>query len=149
MNKPQLSFDQNRTFSFKKMRLKCRLRNGGYFVQGRWSDWQSTIITIETYPALQLLNNCMKISLYGPFTGYVNLWVAHASGMPGTFAPPPTSGEPRVSDLVMHHGTCVTHMPWCISGSLTRGDRESVPSIPVACATHNFAFLVRGTWRIG
>ena len=34
----------------------------------------------------------------------------------------------------MHHGTCVTHVPWCMSGSLTCGDGENVPSIPGACA---------------
>ena len=34
--------------------------------------------------------------------------------MPGTFSPPP-----RVSDPIMHHGTCVTHVPWCMPGSLT------------------------------
>ena len=36
--------------------------------------------------------------------------------MPGTFSPPP-----RISDPDMHHGTCATHMPWCIPGSLTHG----------------------------
>ena len=41
---------------------------------------------------------------------------AHAPGMPGTFSPPP-----RVSDPDMHHGTCVTHVPWCMPGSLTSG----------------------------
>ena len=49
-----------------------------------------------------------------------------------------------VSDPGMHHGTCVTHVPWCISGSLTRGGGENVPGIPGACATRNFAYLVRG-----
>ena len=34
----------------------------------------------------------------------------------------------------MHHGTCVTHVPWCMSGSLTRGGGENVPGIPGACA---------------
>ena len=34
----------------------------------------------------------------------------------------------------MHHGTCVTHVPWCMSGSLTCGDGENVPGIPGACA---------------
>ena len=29
----------------------------------------------------------------------------------------------------MHHGTCVTHVPWCMSGSLTRGNGENVPGI--------------------
>ena len=41
---------------------------------------------------------------------------AHARGMPGTFSP-----SPQVSDPDMHHGTCVTHVPWCMPGSLTYG----------------------------
>ena len=41
---------------------------------------------------------------------------AHAPGMPGTFSP-----SPQVSDPDMHHGTCVTHVPWCKPGSLTSG----------------------------
>ena len=28
---------------------------------------------------------------------------------------------PLVSDPDMHHGTCVTHVPWCMPGSLTSG----------------------------
>ena len=28
---------------------------------------------------------------------------------------------PRVNDSVMHHGACVTHVPWCMPGSLTSG----------------------------
>ena len=39
-----------------------------------------------------------------------------------------------VSDPGMHHGTCVTHVPWCMSGSLIRSDGENVPGIPGACA---------------
>ena len=39
-----------------------------------------------------------------------------------------------VSDPGMHHGTCVTHVPWCMSGSLIRRDGENVPGIPGACA---------------
>ena len=42
--------------------------------------------------------------------------------------------KPLVSDPGMHHGTCVTHVPWCMSGSLTCGDGENVPGIPGACA---------------
>ena len=41
---------------------------------------------------------------------------AHAPGMPGTFPPPL-----QVSDPDMHHGTCVTHVPWCMPGSLNSG----------------------------
>ena len=43
---------------------------------------------------------------------YPTLWVTHAPAM--MFSPPPL-----VSDPDIHHGTCVTHVPWCIPGSLT------------------------------
>ena len=41
------------------------------------------------------------------------------AGMPGTFSP-----SPRDSDPDMHHGTCVTHVPWCMPGSLTSGKTQ-------------------------
>ena len=52
--------------------------------------------------------------------------------------------KPLVSDPGMHHGTCFTHVPWCMSGSQTRGGGENVPGIPCACTTHNFAYLCVG-----
>ena len=42
--------------------------------------------------------------------------------------------KPLVSDPGIHHGTCVTHVPRCMSGSLTRGGGESDPGILGACA---------------
>ena len=42
--------------------------------------------------------------------------------------------KPLVSDAGMHHGTCVTHVPWCMLGSLTCGGGENVPVILGACA---------------
>ena len=51
---------------------------------------------------------------HGPLARYVKLRVANASGIPGTFFPPP-----RVIDPDIHHDKCVTHVPWCIPGSLT------------------------------
>ena len=56
--------------------------------------------------------------------------------------------KPVVSDPGMHHGTCVTHVPWCMSGSLICGGGENVPCIPAACATRNFAYLLRGPWGV-
>ena len=53
---------------------------------------------------------------HGPLTRYVKLRVAHAPGMPGTFSPPVWVNDPD-----MHHGTCVTHVSWCMPGSLTSG----------------------------
>ena len=40
---------------------------------------------------------------------------------------------PLVSDPGMHHGTCVTHVPWCMSGSLTSGCNYL--SLPEICAS--------------
>ena len=54
--------------------------------------------------------------------------------------------KPLVSDPCMHHGTCVTHVPWCMSGILTPGGGENVPGIPGACTTRNFTYLARGPW---
>ena len=67
----------------------------------------------------------------GPLAIYVKLRVAHAPGMPGTFSP-----APRVSDSDMHHDTCVTSLVY--SFKVDGGE-----SIPGACATHNFTYLVR------
>ena len=79
----------------------------------------------------------------GPLARYVKLRVAHAPGRPETFSLPP-----RVSDLDMQHDTCVTHVPWCMPGSLPSGfvGGENVPGIPGACATRNSTCLVRGPW---
>ena len=82
----------------------------------------------------------------GPLARYVKLLVAHAApGMPGTFSSPPGLSNPD-----MHHDTCVTHVPWCLPGSLTSDFilsrfGENVPGIPGACATHKITYLVRGS----
>ena len=55
--------------------------------------------------------------------------------------------KPLVSDPGMHHGTCVTHVPWCMSGSLTRGGGENDPGIPGICAARKFTYLTRGPLR--
>ena len=51
--------------------------------------------------------------------------------------------KPLVSYLGMHHDTCVTHVPWCMSGSLTRITGETVPGITDACATRNFYVSIK------
>ena len=83
-----------------------------------------------------------------PLTRYLKLRVAHAPGMSGTFSSPQ-----RVSDADMHHGNCMTHVPWCMSGSLTSisfeiSDGENVPGILGACATRNCRYLARGPCRL-
>ena len=74
--------------------------------------WWSLTASMAIRPATQWHSgNCN-----GPLARYVKLRVAHAPGMPGTFSPPPRVGDPD-----MLHGTCVTHVPWCMPGSLTSG----------------------------
>ena len=55
-------------------------------------------------------------ALNWPLTRYAKLQVAHTPEMPGTFCPPPWVSGPD-----MHHGTCMTHVSWCMPGSLTNG----------------------------
>ena len=61
-------------------------------------------------------NNEQGIRNLGHFAKYVKLRVAYAPEMPGTFSRPP-----RVSDPDIHRGTCVTHVPRWMPGSLTCG----------------------------
>ena len=67
--------------------------------------------------------------------------------MPGVFSP-----SPRVSDPDMHHGTCVTHVPGCMPGSLTSRFlwsrwRRKRSRHSRRMRNPHFAYLVRGPWR--
>ena len=52
---------------------------------------------------------------------------------------------PLVSDPGMHHGTCVTHVPWCMSGSLACSERGKRSRHSRRMRTRNFAYLARGS----
>ena len=85
----------------------------------------------------------------GPVTRYAKSRVTCAGNV---FGATHFNRKPLVSDPGMHHGTCITLtcitlVPWCVSGSLTRGGGERVPGIPGSYATRNFAYLVRGPCR--
>ena len=83
----------------------------------------------------------------GSLTRYTKLRVAQGPGMPECLPLQRLQRKPQVSNPGMHHGTCVTHVPWCMSGSFTRGGGEKFPGIPDASATRNFTNLVRGPWN--
>ena len=73
------------------------------------------------YPATPSAPQLLSIWLYLDLAQWASCQIrkiagAHGPVMPGTF--PPSS---QVSDPDMHHGTCVTHVPWCMPGSLTSG----------------------------
>ena len=95
--------------------------------------------------ALELRISCINPAIYGPLSRY-NCGLRMRRGC---FPRHRFQRKPLVSDPGMHHGTCVTHVPWCMSGSLSPGGGENVPGIPGACATRNFTYLVRGPWCRG
>ena len=78
---------------------------------------------------------------HGPFVRYVKIL-----GCACTVNSPPS----RVSNLNVHHGTCLTHVPRCILGSLTsdflwsrwRGKRSRHSR-----CIHSVTYLVRGPYN--
>ena len=95
-----------------------------------WVYWLSFVVSLQLDISFHIVPaDCHLYSswyyysccAYGPLTRYVKLRVAHAPGIPGTFSRHRLQRKPLVSHPGMHHGTCVTHVPWYMSGSLTRG----------------------------
>ena len=82
-------------------------------------------------------NRSASLCAYIPWASY-QIWKiagCACAGNAGNVSPRPQfQRKPLVCDPGMHHGTCVTHVPWCMSGSLTCDDGENVPGIPGACA---------------
>ena len=94
---------------------------------------------------------CMHSSVYnenhGPLVRCSKLLIAHALGIPGTFSPPPRLAIPTCITACAsrtYRGACRDRKP-AVSFEISLG--ENVPGIPSACATRNFAYLVRGPWR--
>ena len=77
-------------------------------------------------------------------TRYAKIRVVHAPGCKERFPRQWIQRKPLVSDPDIQHGTWITHMPWCTSGSLTRGGGENVAGISGACTTRNFTYLAKG-----
>ena len=88
------------------------------------------------FAGLEYISTHTQYRMYGPLTRYVKLPVAHAPIMPDRLPRHQVQRKPLVSDPGMHQDTCVTHVSWCMSGSLTRGGGENAPGIPGACATN-------------
>ena len=88
-----------------------------YFKLSHWNpfEYRTSVNFIYDLPGVQI--SCRYLAAWASYQ-IRKIAGAHAPGMPGTFSPPP-----RVSDPDIHHGTCVTHVPWCMPGSLTGGFR--------------------------
>ena len=94
----------------------CKMLLCAYVIPATVTLW-SVVKPMPSYAIISSSLQCGNAILnHGPLTKYAKLWVAHASGMPGKFSPPL-----RFSGPGMRHGTCVTHVPWCMPGSLTSG----------------------------
>ena len=93
--------------------------------------------TCYVFPKLQCrpknILSTISTPLHEPLTRNVKLRGAHALGMPGIFSFPRDrlQRKPLVSDPDMHHGSCVTNMPWWMTGSLTHGGRKTFPAFLV------------------
>ena len=108
---------------------KCKMSN---YILGQNGDYFRVLYMYATENLLRFMR-LENIWHHGSLTRYAKLWVAHVLGMTGSFPCHRLQRKPQASDPGMHHGTCGTHGPWCMSGSLTRGCGENVPGIPGAC----------------
>ena len=125
-----------------------------------------SIISIITWHAFTQSLELIGLSLshrlpwalrgHGENRTHIGLWASYqmrkiacyacAGNARNVFIATDFKGKPLVRDPGMHHGTCVTHVPWCMLGSLTGGGGENVPSIPSECTTRIFTYLARGPW---
>ena len=93
--------------------------------------------TVLIHTLFRVLTLLISVSKMVPWASYQIRKIAGcacAGNAGNVFPRRRLQGKMLVSDPGMHHGTCVTHVPWCMSGSLTCGGRENVPGIPGACA---------------
>ena len=71
-----------------------------------------------------------ECQFHGPLTRYVNCELRMRRECRERFPRHRLQRKPLVRYPGMHHGTCVTHVPWCMSGYLTRGGGETFPAFP-------------------
>ena len=109
----------------------------------RFTMWKVTSWTTH----LILKATALRIGRTCPWTSYQIRRIAGCAcaGNAGNVFPP------RVSDPDLHHGTCVTHVPWCIPGSLTSGFLwrrwwGKRPRLSRRMRNPQFSYLVRGPW---
>ena len=129
-------YPDDETYEIIKFRHKCVYLYNIY------------VLTIHViYKMISLMVNQIGLLIHTPWASYQIRKIAglHEPGMPGTFYPPP-----RVSDPNMHHGTCVTHVPWCMPGSLTSGflwSRRRGKTFP-AFPAHAQPAILRIWWAV-
>ena len=119
----------NRTTAlYRKVLLFCN-------IYARIDKTISGYLTNIIWPP-RLTLNCRKVRHYcaddhWPLTRYVKL-LRMRRECRDRFPRHRFKRKSLVSEPGMHHGTCVTYVPWCMSRSLTRGGGVNVPVIPGA-----------------
>ena len=118
------------------LRNKCWTRrpNIGSHPSIVWSWMQSTWLGYSHILNSSSWKACMTFHTWASYQIRKIAGCACAGNAGNVFPRRRFQRKPQVSDPDMHHGTCVTHVPWCMSGSRTCGDGENVPGIPGACA---------------
>ena len=130
----------------RKCTSRCCLRNGVNFVSA--SYYQITDMYKADYKTSLLWRSCSQITVaasWGRLGDMQNCALRMCQECRERYPSHRLQRKSLVSDPDTHHGTCVMHVPWCMSTSVTRGGGENVPVIPGACTTRNFAYLVRGS----
>ena len=105
-------------------RYSTNLGNTTWKIQTTWSIFTLQWYYMSRYTCLKspltrlLVESTFKLGTKKPWASYQirKIAVCACTGNAGYVSPPP-----RVSDPDMHCGTCVTHVPWCMPGSLTLG----------------------------
>ena len=87
-------------------------------------------VTVELYFLISELAFMHTTPVYGPLTRYINYGLLTRRDCRERFPYHRLQRKPLVSEPGMHHGTCVTHVPWCMSESLTRGGGETFLVFP-------------------
>ena len=125
-------------FSFKKMHLKLS--------SAKWQPFCLGLNVLKFEQEWIITSYSLRGCNYLPWASYQihNKFAGCAcAGNAGNVSPRRRLQRKQlVGDPGMPHGTCVTHVPWCMSGSLTRGDGENGPGIPGACAR-----AILGIWQ--
>ena len=116
------------------------MRGGIYITVNIWYSWQAiSLIIVE-----KDIRRQMTSLPHGPLTRYGKLWIVHALGMRRTFYPPLTTKE-TASERSRHATRHVRHAHGVMHVGIANPRwRKNVPGIHGACATHIFAYLVRG-----
>ena len=107
-----------------------------------WRSRSNAIVLHEEITSVNILSTHIPIAQWASYQ--IRKIADCACAWNGRNVFPATDLKETTSYWARHASwPCVTHMPWCISGSLTRGGGENVPGIPGACTARSLTYLAR------